>query len=108
MHVWLLSEPRYLGALLVAPDGTYDGTFPLADVEIGGHTLQANGISADDVPRSANLGIVVVDPVMPEPSPVELPRTGGRGWVLTTWAWLLGGLGLMVVGVRRRIESLVR
>jgi hypothetical protein len=62
LHVWIFSEPRYLGALLVAADGTYEGTFPLDDIDVGGHTLQANGYSFDNVPRSANLGIALIAP----------------------------------------------
>jgi len=74
VHVWMFSEPRYLGALPVQADGTYAGTFPLDDVAVGAHTLQANGISFDDRDRSANLGVVVQPSVVPLPS--VLPATG--------------------------------
>ncbi len=104
VHVWIFSEPRYLGALLVAPDGTYDGSFPLNDIEVGGHTLQANGISFDNVPRSANLGIIVVDNnALPTPGPTTLPATGTSNTTPITWALTLLAAGLtLITGTRRR------
>jgi LPXTG-motif cell wall-anchored protein len=103
--VWIFSEPRYLGALLVAPDGTYEGTFPLDDIEVGGHTLQANGFSFDNVPRSANLGIVVVDTAAPTPGPTALPATGTNTSSIALWAALLALLGAITVTARRTRHS---
>jgi len=102
VHVWIFSEPRYLGALLVAADGTYDGSFALDDIEVGGHTLQANGFSFDNAPRSANLGIVVVDNTLPSPTPTVLPTTGS-GMAPSWLAALLVLLGVALsVSLRRR------
>jgi LPXTG-motif cell wall-anchored protein len=101
VHVWIFSEPRYLGALLVAPDGTYEGTFPLTDIAVGGHTLQTNGFSFDNVPRSANLGIVVVDNLAPTPGPTALPATGTNTTNLALWAALLALLGGITLTARR-------
>jgi len=104
VHVWIFSEPRYLGALLVAPDGTYEGSFPLADIEVGGHTLQANGFSFDNVPRSANLGIVVVDNTGSTPGPGSLPAAGSNASTALLGLALLA-LGTLIVGARRRTAS---
>ena len=107
VHVWIFSEPRYLGALLVAPDGTYEGTFPLTNIEAGGHTLQANGFSFDNVPRSANLGIVVVDTTAaPTPVPTALPATGTtRNGAL--WAAMLIAAGIALIAPARRRRAII-
>lgn len=97
VHVWIFSEPRYLGSLLVAADGTYDGTFPLRDIEVGQHTLQANGFSFDNVARSANLGIVVVDPVG-----IQLPVTGSSMIAVMVWASLFLAAAMTILSVRRQ------
>lgn len=40
VDVWLLSTPTYLGALLVQPDGSFDGLLPIGqDITAGDHTL---------------------------------------------------------------------
>lgn len=91
-HVWVFSEPVYLGALLVQPDGTFSGSFPLAGIAVGTHTLQTNGISFDDQARSANIGIVVQDSAAPIPGPGSLPATGTeRTLLLLAVAVLLAG-----------------
>ena len=101
VHVWIFSEPRYLGALPVAADGTYDGTFPLDAIEVGGHTLQANGYSFDNLPRSANLGIVVVDSNVPTRTPTALPATGSGDSSVTLAVGVLA-LGALLLAVTRR------
>ena len=107
VHVWIFSEPRYLGALLVAADGTYEGTFPLTDIDVGGHTLQANGTSFDNVPRSANLGIIVIDnTAAPTPAPTALPATGGTNNG-TLWAATLIAAGIALIAPARRRRTIV-
>lgn len=106
VHVWVFSQPRYLGALEVQADGTYSGSFPLADIEPGQHTLQASGISADNVARSANLGIVVVDPAAPSPENDTLPATGNTTTItaIALWATALTAAGVaLTLTARRRI-----
>jgi LPXTG-motif cell wall-anchored protein len=106
VHVWIFSEPRYLGALLVAPDGTYEGTFPLTDIDVGSHTLQANGFSFDNVPRSANLGIVVVDNApAPTPGSTALPATGTTTGTVALWAALLTLIGGIILTARRTRQA---
>ncbi len=106
VHVWIFSEPHYLGPLLVQPDGTYEGTFPLTDIEVGGHTLQANGTSFDNLPRSANVGIVVIDNTVPTPAPTALPATGSTTSGATFGAVLLILGAVLIWGGRRRRPSL--
>jgi hypothetical protein len=61
--VWIFSEPRRLGQVLVRADGTYDATIDVpADLPPGRHTLQANGVDGRIVERSVSLGIVVDAP----------------------------------------------
>jgi len=101
VHVWIFSDPRYLGAIDVAADGTYAATFPLEGIEPGLHTLQANGFSFDNVPRSANLGIVVVDQAAPAPASGQLPATGS-GDSTVMWGAGLLALGALLLGRARR------
>ena len=74
VHIWMFSEPTYLGSLTVADDGTFEGSVYLSGIEPGTHTLQVNGISFDGNDRSANLGVVVVDRAT-DAAPT-LPATG--------------------------------
>lgn len=105
VHVWIFSEPRYLGALEVQPDGTYAGTFPLDDIDVGTHTLQANGVSDDNVARSANLGIVVTDVSAPTPATGALPATGTDvGSLLIAMMLVLLG-GVVALASRRRAAT---
>ena len=101
VHVWIFSEPRYLGALLVADDGTYEGTFPLEGIDVGEHTLQANGFSFDNLPRSANLGIVVTDDPEPATDGGHLPNTGSGDSSATVAVGVLA-LGALLLAVSRR------
>lgn len=73
VHIWMFSEPTYLGALTVANDSTFQGSVYLEGIAPGTHTLQVNGTSFDGNDRSANLGVVVA--ANNDPSPV-LPATG--------------------------------
>jgi len=103
VHIWLFSDPIYLGSLLVAEDGTFTGSVDLLDVEFGEHTLQVNGISYDDKERTANLGVVIrpVTEVLPV---AELPATGSDGTgPVTLVALLLAVLGTALVARRRML-----
>jgi len=97
VHIWLFSDPIYLGSLLVAEDGTFIGSVDLLGVEFGEHTLQVNGISYDDKERTANLGVVVLPTVDEVPS-TQLPATGtDRTGVAVLAALLLAALGTALV-----------
>lgn len=100
VHVWVFSEPIYLGALTVAADGTYEGILALTGIEVGSHTLQANGLSFDGAERSTNMGIVVAEaPALPSTDDV-LPATGTGSSQVMLWAALAVMAGLTLV-VRR-------
>jgi len=73
-----------------------------ASADAGGHTLQANGISADNVPRSANLGIVLTDQGAPTPGVGDLPATGRSSAVLSVFAVALLAAGVLIVLASRR------
>ncbi len=101
VHIWLFSDPIYLGSLLVADDGTFTGSVDLLDVEFGEHTLQVNGISYDDKDRTANLGVVIRPNTTAEPTD-RLPSTGTDTNRQVIWALLLTALGTALVVRRRR------
>src|SRR5690606_24317182 len=43
--LYIFSTPQLLGHIPVQADGTFDGTLSIpADLEVGRHTLQANGV----------------------------------------------------------------
>lgn len=55
--------PRLLGQVLVQPDGTFRTAFPIpADLAPGPYTLQVNGVDASRRPRTATVGVEVVEP----------------------------------------------
>lgn len=99
VHFWIFSEPVYLGSLVVAQDGTFDGSLFLTGIDPGEHTLQLNGISFDGQDRSANLGVLVTTDAEPLPA---LPATGSN----SSNELMLLGLSLAMLGfiitVRRR------
>lgn len=100
VHIWLFSDPIYLGSLLVAADGTYSGPVDLIGVAVGQHTLQVNGISFDGKERTANLGVVVR--TLGEPGG-RLPATGSSGAnFMVLLAVLMTALGLVLVSHRAR------
>lgn len=101
VDVWLFSDPRYLGSVTVTADGRFDATMNLGIVDVGEHTLQVNGLSVDDVARTANIGIVVRAAVPATNNDVQLPRTGGDSDGVPAALTMLG-LGLVAVLITRR------
>jgi LPXTG-motif cell wall-anchored protein len=101
VFVWLFSEPRFLGQLTVAADGTFQGSVALGDIASGEHTLQVNGTSTDGSARTANLGVVVNPAAAPMPGPGVLPATGVDASSMWLVALVLLGVGLVAVGRRR-------
>lgn len=99
VYVWLFSEPRFVGELTVANDGTFLGQLELGDIAPGQHTLQVNGTSFDGANRTANLGVLV------SPMEVMLPVTGAGG---DTAPWLLAFLvaGVLLTCTSRRSQTL--
>jgi len=61
--VYLFSVPELVGHLPVAADGSFGGSLPVpADLELGRHTLQANGVVAGgNGQRSVSIGLELVD-----------------------------------------------
>src|SRR5690606_39038022 len=61
--VYLFSNPTFVGHLPVGADGSFGGSLPVpADLELGRHTLQANGIVAGGGgERSVSVGLELVD-----------------------------------------------
>ncbi len=96
VDIWLFSEPRYLGSLAVAPDGTFIGDVDLVGIVVGEHTLQVNGLSQAGAQRSANLGVIV------NPTVSRLPSTGREGDRTIPMAVLLTAVGLLALVARRR------
>lgn len=101
VHGWVFSEPRYLGALPVRADGTFDGSLQLAGLVAGTHTLQLQGTASDGRPRTVNLGVVVQSAAIPAPISTSLPATGMSWTAITLLAWLVVLLGMVVLTVRR-------
>ena len=83
VEVWLFSEPQLLGVAEVASDGTFSGSFSLpSGVEVGTHTLQADGKTADGSTRTLNLGIEVVPDDPSEADGVSLKGPDGTFYEL--------------------------
>lgn len=78
--VWMFSTPRRLGVIRVRADGAFDERLRIAaDVEIGSHTIQVNGLTATGALRSLGLAVVVrvsapvAAPVASSPAQVRTP-----------------------------------
>lgn len=62
---YLFSEPTFVGNLLVAADGSLDGSVPMpAGLQVGRHTLQVNGTTTKDDALSVTFAITMVSPVI--------------------------------------------
>lgn len=127
---WVFSEPRRLGDVRVAADGSFSAKFSVPKgLPEGDHTTQVNGVDENGGVRSFNLAIEVVmaEPIAVVPAAktltsdpadaVVLGALGARteqddraGYVLLTImllvasAWFANGLRLK----RRDLESLAR
>jgi hypothetical protein len=104
-NVWLFSDPRFLGSVEVNPDGSFVGSLPIGQIEVGEHTIQVNGVSADGRARSVNLGIMIREPSVPEVVP-ELPAAGtDTNDKMHAWSVLFLALGALMWLVARRPEE---
>ncbi|RQP13831.1 MAG: hypothetical protein EAS52_18735 [Parapedobacter sp.] len=61
--LYIFSDPQMLGHIPVQADGTFNGTLPIpANLELGRHTLQANGVVRNTKEeRSVSVGVWVVE-----------------------------------------------
>ena len=88
-HVWIFSDPVYLGMAIVGPDGSFTSDLPIPrTVPPGRHTVQINGITKSGEALSTNVGIRVLE------RPDVLPSTGTDTTpvlLLATFLILLGG-----------------
>jgi hypothetical protein len=101
VHVWMFSEPVYLGALTVTGGGTFDGDVLLNGVPVGEHTLQVNGISFDGVDRTADLGVLISTSSTQVPTSTRLPTSGADPWGYLFVSILLFLIGLLVISSQR-------
>lgn len=64
IYVWIFSDPTELGSVITDSSGAFSGQLPLTEnLEVGNHTLQLNGLSADDQLRSVSIGVVLAEEV---------------------------------------------
>jgi LPXTG-motif cell wall-anchored protein len=107
VDVWVFSEPRLLGRLLVDANGDTIGTLPVpADLVAGDHTLQINGQVPGGGLRSISLGIRVLaalEQVPESTTPGTLPATGTDPRAVLYGAIVAVMLGSFLVS-RRRFE----
>lgn len=127
---WVFSEPRRLGDVRVAADGTFSAQFGVPEgLPEGDHTTQVNGVDASGDVRSFNLAIQVVAAERPAVIPAAMTNTSdpadavvlgslgapsqqddSMGYLLLAVllivgsAWFANGLRLK----RRDLESLAR
>jgi hypothetical protein len=96
VDIWVMSDPVFAGTVTVGADGSFAGSVPVPEgLVVGPHTVQANGVTADGVARSLNLGIELV-------SSAVLPATGGSFPVAPVMVLLLAAGAVLVVTARRR------
>jgi outer membrane protein OmpA-like peptidoglycan-associated protein len=63
VQVYIYSTPRLLGTVSTDANGNFAGTVPIpTDLELGRHTLQVNGFTADGQVRSLSMGVVLQAP----------------------------------------------
>jgi hypothetical protein len=70
--VWLFSTPRRLGIVRVPTNGAFNVRLQIVDdVELGSHTIQVNGVSAEGAVRSLNLAVVIRATSTPTPLAID-------------------------------------
>lgn len=71
-YVYLFSDPKLIGRVLVGADGTFSGTMAMpVGVHAGQHTLQVNGLTTTNEVRSVSMGVEVAA-VAPAVAPVTM------------------------------------
>ena len=61
VDVFVYSTPIWLGSTITDAQGNYSVTLPMPQsLEVGSHTFQAVGVTADNVPRTANVPITLL------------------------------------------------
>ena len=102
VEVWVFSTPTLLGTAEVDEDGSFSAVYNLpADLAVGVHTLQAEGVTSSGEPRAMALALELF------PTAVELPVTGStHSMDLVNLTLVLTALGGMLVLVRRRRQLL--
>lgn len=119
---WLFSEPRRLGVIRVAGNGSFEASLPInSDVPQGDHTAQVNGMTPSGDMRSLNLAVEVIDaketsvtPTVTDTTidPLIVAASGPRNDTSARVAILVLGLAIgaalvwfLLVRRRRRDES---
>lgn len=70
--VYLYSTRIFLGLATVKADGTFDTTFPVsAETTLGHHVMQVEGTSYDGKPRTAAVGLTVVNKATQKLTPLS-------------------------------------
>jgi len=101
VDVWLFSKPTFLGTVKVGANGSFEGSLKVpASMPIGGHTLQANGLTPDNEVRSLNLGVQVAG--LP-----RLPVTGSDDAGAVRYALVATLLGAATLAMARRRRARV-
>ncbi len=90
ISIYLFSQPILLGQMQVQSDGTFEGALPLmVDLDVGLHTLQANGlVGPAKVEKSVSVGVLVVENTGQQISFNPLPEKiyGEAPFKLNAWA----------------------
>lgn len=103
VDIWLFSDPTLLGSVTVSADGGFTGDVFLDAryAVVGEHTLQLQGVGADGFIKAANLGVVVQEPVVPDP----VTSSPWTFWVLILMSVALAGAVILVAARRRRVRG---
>ena len=97
VEVWVFSTPTFLGTATVASDGTFSKYFTIpSSIELGNHTLQAEGVNTSDQPRAVSAGVIVRGE--------EMPETGSNTAPILMLAGALMLAGFALLEGRRRLS----
>lgn len=99
--VWMFSDPTLMATVVVSDDGSFMTEF-LVDprfLPAGDHTLQIQGVGEDGFIKSANLGVLIEEPVV-----LTSDSASGLLWWVVG-AFLVALLLLVIVVVARRKRS---
>ena len=81
--IYLFSDPLFLGHTTVQSDGTWEKVFDVpADIELGAHTIQAQGVLPNGDMKAATAGVRVARTAE---APAGLAGTPGDGEVRLSW-----------------------
>lgn len=103
--IWMFSTPKFIGMVKTDQNGAFAGEVEVpADLALGEHTLQLNGLATTGETRSLSVGVEVAQPQNVSEQSAATDQDSTVIWVISL-AVTLGALATVLLILRRRRAS---